>query len=230
MTPGTLHEGARNEELIQLFWKSQLKDAMLQSLSLDFRSVAGSWQTASALVEMLFVLCKNLNENTMIEYKLPDQLINLAARFVSSLRETNQSQDGESQLQHLFNLLVGLCEGKPHFAAACINHPMVLNLLLSDSDDVREELLAFVVDNLEAHDDLAFLISEEAADQLVHELAFTIIKCGFECCQLATKAFTLLLKRRAQLAKRSTRSFPSLTSFTDILFLPRLIAYNYLLH
>ena len=186
------------DAVLRQIWMLGLGRRLLDCLALDFRHVAGGWATAAHMVDILARVASGATEKDLPQDKSAHALLVLIASVASRppTRESELEYNARiANIQIILNALLELSRRRPQLACAALNDHLILGLLISESDDVREETLAFIADTVHDHADIALLMDRPRAEELCHELAFHIVKGSPDCSELASQALAYFVTR-----------------------------------
>ena len=189
---------AAADTVMRRIWALGLGSRLLDCLALDYRHVVGGWASAAHMSDMLARVGSGATESDLPCDKSVHALLVLVASVASqpTARESELESNARiANIQIILNSLLELCRSRPRLACAALNDHLIMGLLISDSDDVREETLAFIADITHDHPDVAVLMDRPRAEELCHELAFHIVKGSAGCTELASQALAYFVTR-----------------------------------
>jgi hypothetical protein len=131
-----LLQGIPSHRLASL-WEGSIGNAIHRCFRLDFTLVQGSWQSALKFLKTIVFACTNsLDEDLLVRLNISKGVLLMISKFVHTKSEKLAVLD-EELLQGMFNVLVALCANRTAFAAACLQEPSLINLLMSSKDIIQ---------------------------------------------------------------------------------------------
>jgi hypothetical protein len=186
------------------FWDGSVGATVLSCLALDYRRVPQAWPAAVDLLQFVHeVLTCDMPEERIVQLQLPHLVLRMIATYASTLQQqtdyVHDEEDSDGLFQTMVALLLAMCKGRGMVATSCLNDDTLLALLISDADDVREEVRAFISDVVQLHlgNGIAYALQ---GNDLCHELAFMVLRGSAECQEIAARTLRQLLEARRALA------------------------------